>query len=274
MKIVTRFILTIIFIPVFLIFLFSINLRFQFLVSSFWQKNFESHDTYSKLASSISKSLESQTIAEGGRASDVKILTDIASSENLRDLIEKNIDMILQYANGKAKEFTVYIPVSKIPKALLSKNFKGVTEYMSASELIKEFNISVISPRELQMISQVGKAVWALFIVAFLLSMLLVYLLYLLVDSGKRLIALGLPIFLTGLIVFILSASGTIIRINLEKDLMRSTNLGDLLIGIVAPPIIQGIISAWSIFAVVTIIIGSVLFFVKKPVSIEFKKKK
>ena len=222
--------------------------------------------SYSKLSSSISKSLESQTIAEGGRASDVKIFTDIASAENLRDLIEKNINIVLQYADGKTGELTVYIPVSKIPKALLSKNFKGVTEYMSASELIKEFNISVISPQQLQMISQVGKAVWALLIVAFLLSMLHIYLLYLLVDSGKRLIALGFPIFLSGLIVFILSASGTIIRVNLEKDLTGSTNLGDLLIGIVAPPIVQGILSVWSIFAVVTIVIGSVLFFVKKPV--------
>lgn len=274
MKIVAKIFLTIVFIPIFILFLFSVNLRFQFLVPSFWQKGFESHYTYSKLASSISKSLESQTIAEGGRASDVEILTDLVSAENLKDVVSKNISNVLQYANGRSDEIIVYIPVSKIPKALLSKNFTVIKEQMKLTDLLKEFNMTGIPSSQVHLISKAGIFSWIFFGITSILLILLMYLLYRLVDSGKRLVAPGVALVLSGLSASIIAASGTIIRINWDKDLAVSANLGDSIIGIVAPPIIQGIFSAWSIFAVGTIVIGSVLFFVKKPVSVELKKKK
>ena len=265
MKLIAKLILTIIFIPAFLIFILAVNLRFQLLASSFWENTFEMGDVYSKLSISINKNLESQTIAEGGKASDVKILTDLITPENLKDTIGKNINNILLYANGEVNEITVYVPVNKIPKSLLSVNFGKVTEQMSLTELLKEFNISGVSPAQIQMISRVGNGAWFLLILAILVSALLLLLLYLLVDFGKRLTAPGVALILVGVIASLATLSGTIIQTNWTKDFSVSRNMGDAIIGIVVPPVIQNVLRTWLLLASAAIVLGIVLLFLKKP---------
>lgn len=245
MKIIAKLILTIIFIPVFLIFLFTINLRFQLLTPSFWEKTFNSEDTYSKLSLAISKNLESRTVAEGGKASDIKILTDLVTPEYLKDTISKNISSILQYANGKANE--------------------KITEQINLTELLKEFNVTGISESQIQMVSRVGIGSWLFLVIMCLLSFLVLYLLYLLTNSGKRLVAPGVALVISGVIALLVTGAGTIIRINWTKDLINTSNLGNSLIGIIAPPIILRILTVWLSCAAVAIILGVVLFFIKKP---------
>src|SRR4030043_2439922 len=75
MKFLIKLLLVILYVPVFLIFIFAVNLRFQLLTPSFWDKSFSSESTYSKLSVSINKNLESQTKAEGGTKGAVRILT-------------------------------------------------------------------------------------------------------------------------------------------------------------------------------------------------------
>jgi len=264
MKFVLKFILALLFVPIFLILLIGVTVRFQLLEPSFWENAFSSSNTYSNLSVSINKNLESQTIAEGGRASDVKILTDLITPENLKDTIGKNINNILQYANGKVNEIIIYVPINKIPKSLLSKNFGKVTEQMSLTELLKEFNMSSISPAQIQMISRIGLWTWVFLIIVTLLFLLVQYLLYLCTSPGGRLVASGAAFIISGIVALLLTASGTVIRINLAKDLAGRTNLNDSIIGIIAPPVIQGVLSAWLLFAIAAIILGIVLFFVKK----------
>jgi hypothetical protein len=271
MKFIAKLILTIVFIPVFLIFLFAVSLRFQLLASSFWENTFNSGDVYSKLSISINKNLESQAVSEGGRASDVKILTDLISPENLRDTISKNINNLLQYANGKAGEIIVYVPVNKIPKSLLSKNFGGVTEQIRLTDLLKEFNMYGITTAQIRMISRIGLWTWVSLIIVALLLLLLQYLLYLCTNPSRRLIASGVALILSGIVALLVTASGTIIRINWTKDLVGSSNVGDSIIGIVASPVIQGVLSVWLLFAIIAMVLGVVLLFLKKPVSGKLK---
>ncbi|MCX6705242.1 MAG: hypothetical protein NT162_02795 [Candidatus Woesebacteria bacterium] len=264
MKLIAKIILIIIFVPVFLLFLLAVNLRFQLLAPSFWEKAFTSGDVYSRLSVSINKNLETQTIAEGGRASDVKVLTELITSENLKETINKNVNNILQFVNGKTPEIIVYVPVGKIPKSLLSKNFSKITEQTKLTDLLKKFNMSGVSPVQIQMIAHVGVGAWFFFVILCLISVLLLYPLYLLVDSGKRVVAPGVALILSGLLALFVTASGTIIRINWAKDITENSNIRDATIGIIAPPVIQGVLSAWLLFAAAAIILGIVLFFVKK----------
>jgi len=266
MKFVFKFILTTLFIPLFLLFLAGITVRFQFLEASFWENAFSTNDTYSKLSVSVSRSLESKTIAEGGKSSDIKILTDLISPENLKDVIDKNIINILQYADGRADEFNVYVPVSKIPKSLLSKSFDKVTEQMSLVALLKEFNVSGVSVAQIQTISHIGFGSWVFLTIATLLLFLLLYLLFLCTNRGKRLIAPGLALIISGISVLLVTALGIIIQISWTKDLVGSSNLGDSLIGAVVPPIIQDVLRMWLSFAVVAIILGVALLFLIRPV--------
>ena len=273
MKIIAKLILTLLFIPVFLLFILAVNLRSQILAPSFWEKTFDINNTYSKLSISISKNLESQAEAEGGRAGDVKIFTDLASPENLKDAIDKNIYNILQYANGKSKEIIVYVPAGKIPGALLSKNLNPINEQMKLTDLLKEFNVTGVSPTQIQMISHAGIYSWVFFAATLFLSVLFLYLLSLLTDSGKRYAALSLTLILSGLAAFFVNFSGTAIRNNWANNPSDSKNLGDSLIRIVVPPVFKEILTIWFLFAAVAVIAGFVLFFIKKPYNTTSKPK-
>jgi uncharacterized protein YpmB len=264
-KFIAKLILTLLFIPMFLLFIFAVNLRSQILAPTFWERTFDSQNVYSKISNAINKNLESRAVAEGGKPGDVKIITDIISPENLKDTINKNIYNVLLFANGKSKEIIVYIPVNKIPKELLLNNFGGVTENMKLSDVIKEFNVNGITDAQILMISRVGITAWIFLLTTSFLIILILYFLYLLVDSGKRLITPGMALILSGLAAYLINISGTAIRNNWTIDLSRTSNLGDLLIGIITPPIIQGILKMWSTFALTAVVAGFILFFIKKP---------
>ena len=145
-----------------------------------------------------------------------------------------------------------------------------MTEQMNLTDLLKKFNISGISPAQIQMISRIGLWTWSFLIIITLLLLLLQYLLYLCVSPGKRLIALGVTLIISGIMALLVTGAGTIIRINWTKDLAGSDILGDSLIGIIAPPVIQSILIEWLSFGIAAIILGIILFFVKKP----YNKKK
>ncbi len=235
------------------------------MTASFWEKTFTSGDIYSVLSASINKNLESQTIAEGGKASDVKIFTDLITPGNLEDLITRNVNNVLQYVNGKTSEFIVYVPVNKIPESLLSKNINTVKTEMSLPELLKEFNVPGISANQIQSISQTGTGSWILYILTSLILVLLFCLLFISEGFGKRLVAPGIALVISGVLALIIAGAGTIIRINWARDLAGSSNMGDSIIGIVAPPVIQGLLSIWLLFGSAAIVLGFILFFVKKP---------
>ena len=265
MKFLARLILIFIFIPVFIIFLFTVNLRFQLLTPSFWDKTFSSGDTFSALSTSINKNLETQTIAEGGRASDVEIFTGLITSENLKETFSKNINNVLRYANGKADDLIVYIPVNKIPQSLLSIGFSKIKTEMSLTALLTEFNMPGVSASQIQLVSKVGLFSWLAFIITSSLIFILLFLLYISVSSGKRLVAPGIALIISGTIALLAVGAGTVMRINMEKDFAERINLGDSITGIISPPIIQAVLSLWLYFAATAIILGFVLFFVKKP---------
>jgi hypothetical protein len=265
MKFIAKFVLTVIFIPVFLIFLLAVNLRFQLLTPSYWEGIFSLSGTYSELSSAVNKNLVFQTVAQGGSASDVKILTDLLSPENLKDVINTNIINVLQYANGKAKEITVYLPVEKIPATLISGSFTNISERMSLTDFLKEFNISGISASQIQSVSRLGLGSWIFLVSTVLLMFLLLYLLYLLVKGGKRLIAPGLALVISGTTAFLIRGVIVVIEADWVKALTISANTGNLFIGIIVPPVIQGVLKIWLSFAAGAIVLGVILFFIKKP---------
>ena len=248
----------------FLLLILAVNFRLQFLSASFWQSNFNTNNIYAKLSSSISKDLESQTVAEGGRVSDVKPLTDIVTPENLKDVIGKNIVNVLNYANGKSPDLLVYIPVSKIPKSLLSKSITGLKEQMKLSDLVKQFNVEGVSLAQIQAASRFGIIAWMLLIVTLLFLALLFYCIYLLVSPGKQLVAPGLAFILSGITIYLFSRIGNAVQTSLANDLSSSQSLGNSIVRIIVPSIIRGFLSVWTLSAIIATILGIILLFFKK----------
>lgn len=264
MKVLAQVIIGIILIPLILLFFISVNLRFQLLSPRFWDNAFSGDNTYSKLSASISKNLTTQTLKEGGTAGDVKVLTDVLSTANLEDFLKKNISNFLSFANGKAKEAIVYIPISKVPKSLISPMIGSVSEQMKLTDLLADFNIHVTAA-QIQMISSFGLGSWIIFYVIAVIAALLVFLIYLATDRGKHFITLGLTALVSGIISLVVFGASEIIRINWAKDLAGSLNLGDSLIGIIAPPIIGGLSRVWLWGGLLLLLIGITLFFIRKP---------
>jgi hypothetical protein len=265
MKLIAKIFLTILFVPLFLILVLGITLKFQILKPAFWENAFKSKNTYSNLSAVVSKSLRSQVIAEGGREGDVKILTDLISPDNLKDVINKNIFNILEFANGKVTEMVIYVPVNKIPKSLLPKSLGKITEQMSLTDLLQEFNVQGVDATQIQMFHSTGLMVSVFLVITTFLLSLLLFLLYVLTNPEKRLIAHGVSFIISGVIISIITALGTVIRINWTKDLAGSSNLGNALIGVITPPIMEGVIGLWQTLAIISIISGIVLLFLKKP---------
>jgi len=244
-------------------FLIALNFRFQFLSSSFWQNSFSSSNTYLQLSETINKNLISQTIAGGGKASDVASLTDLASPANLKDFIINNINNVLKYANGSTTELFIYIPMEKVPKPFISQNFANTSDQVKLSDFIKEFNITGISTSQIELVSKSGFISWVFLIFTILVLALIFFLLYRSIPFGKKMSVMGLMLIISGGVALIISGLGEIIRTG-WIGLVGSSNVGDSLFGIIAPPLVQGFLNLWFFFSSAAVLAGILLFFVEK----------
>lgn len=256
MRFALKLILTILFIPLFLILLIGVTVRFQFLSPSFWENTFTSGNTYSQLSISLKNDLELRTVQAGGKRSDIKALTDLVSPEILKDLINGNIRNILLYANGKSKEIIVYLPLNKLPTGIVPVSFRKFTENMRLADFMEEFNISGISDAQIRIIGRTGAYSWVVLATSIFLAALIFYLLWLCTEVGKRLIAHGVALIISGTLTWILSGAGNVVGRNLTTN--------SSIIKIIVPTIIGGVIKVWMIIGVGTVILGIILFFVKK----------
>jgi hypothetical protein len=216
------------------------------------------------LSKSINTNLESGAVAEGGEVGDVEIFTDLITPENIKDLIDRNIINTLAYANRKANQIIVYIPVSKIPNSLLSNNLDKVTEQISLPDLLKEFNVSGITQEMIERVSYFGIWAWMLFVSTVIISVLLIFLMYLLTSAGKRLLVPGIALVLSGATTLAVVFLGKAILSAWINGISDSQNLGSSIIKIIIPPIIFEVLVTWSIYAVMALIFGVILFFIKK----------
>lgn len=259
MKFIVRFLLTAVSIPVFIILILSINIRFQFLMPGFWMNTLERANVYSKISSVISESLESKVSAEGGRKSDVAVLTSIISPLNVKDFTEKNFQSILYFANGKTSEVNVYIPVIE------SSENSATLEKISFMQFVKDYNIQGITQEDLNIISKFGLWSWLLLAASTFLIALIFFLMYQITPFGKHLGGMGTIVILPGIFMI-----GFYLLLNyfaklLSGNYVSSSNIGTALGAVVAPPIIGEIIKIWLAGGILMIVLGILLFFVKKP---------
>ena len=82
--------------------LIAVSFKFQLLDYNFWTSTFQKHNTYQVLATAGKTSFESQVANEGGNKNDVKILTDLITPQNAKDVVTHNLQNFLNFANGKS----------------------------------------------------------------------------------------------------------------------------------------------------------------------------
>lgn len=258
MKVFAKILLTFLAMPVFLLLILSINIRFQFLDSEFWTNTFEKGNVYQKISNKIDSSLESSTIGSGGMADDVTSLSSLVSEENIKVFFEENVKSFTEYANGKSSEIMVTFP--------FSNNIWNLSQKMELTQFLKENNIGTVNKEDLKNISRFGTWSW-MATSSLILAIIFIYtLLYLLTDSGKHLISLGLVSLFSGILMVAFFAAGKFGSSIISRDFIESTNLGKSIIAIVSIPVIKAVAVIWFWAGIAAVILGIILFFVKKPV--------
>lgn len=266
MKFIAKLILIILIVPLFIIGILAAVIKFQLLSPTFWENTLSKYNVYLTLTTVIKNSIETQTVSEGGSKSSVKIITDLVTTDNVKDFIDRNLNNLLSYANGEVNTLSVYIPVGRAPKGFLPQNFENLPETMPLSSLLTKLNVTGITSSQIQYISVVGKTVTYVLILDLALLVLFLIFLLLLENPGSRFIAPGIAFILVGAITIGFWAAGTQIR-------MQSTAAPDaknlltaqIIFGAVAPPVILEILKTWIVVGATAVLIGILFFFIKKP---------
>lgn len=265
MKNFVKTLLVIIFIPVFTIAVVLASIKFQLLSPQFWKSSLLQHNVYNALSQMTKTMAASKTVKGGGNPQDIKILTDIATPELIKDFMERNITNILDYANGKRPDLMAYIPISKIPKSLAPKSVGLNSEELPLTSLMSKFNISQES-LPLSQIVIVGKTATNLLVTASILSVIILIALFVLSEKGSNFISIGLTFIFSGLVVEIIVRILNIISMNLIKTPSGDLNFGASILAIVGPVILTELLKLWGLIGAIMIGIGIVVLFLKKPI--------
>jgi len=263
MKFFAKSILFIIFVPLFLIGTVAATIKYQLLIPVFWQKNFDQGNVYNNLSQTLKTYTEKQIVKEGGRISDVKILTDLIKITNVKDLIDRNLINILSFANGHAREIIVYIPISKLPKGFIPKDL-GINEQTSLTTLLSKFNMP-INRNQIQWISVIGRTSSLLSIGSIVMLVICMLLFVILTDVGNRFTFAGVTLLLTGILSFLVwKLTGSFVG-SLTTNLKSPAALEKQIVAIVAQPVLTEIAKTWLLVGIAFTIFGIALFFIKKP---------
>lgn len=265
MKVAAQVLLIIFFIILFFVGLSSAAFKFQLLDYNFWQNTFQKHNVYQNLAIVSRNSFESQIAKEGGNKNDIKILTDLITEENSRDVVNHNLRNLLSFANGASTQINVYLPIDKVPKSLLPKSISGIKTEMPLTDLLTRFNFQDWQKLPWQDLSNVGKISYYLFVGTVSLLLLISVLLILLVEKKARFIGLGIAFVLSGGFTFFLVSIIANMNQILSKDVVQESSILSVVVGTVIPPIVTEMISSWQILGIILIAVGVALFLIKKP---------
>lgn len=264
MRFAAAFLLVIFFVVLCMVALLAGAVKFQLLDIRFWQETFTKHNVYQDLASKTKDSLESQIGKEGGSRRDAKVLTDLITPENVKDFVDKNLQNVLGFANGNKTQVIVYLPVDKLPKNILPWNLSEVKNEMALTDLLTKLNYQNYNNLDLKSLGQAGKISTFVFIGSLALIVLFLIFLVLLVESGGRFVAPAVAILLSGL--FIISAAKVVESLkSLQGATQDNSSFVYVLAGIVLPALADGLARVWLMVGAGLVILGLVLFFIKKP---------
>jgi hypothetical protein len=265
MRIFASVLLILLVVPLFLIGVTAITAKYQLLVPSFWQNTFDKNNVYAGITETVKKSIVEETVRGGGKASEITQITDLVTPLNVRDFINRNLENVLNYTNGKTTDLLVYIPVGRAPKGFLPKDFENLPETMPLNALLTRLNIMGVTQEQIQYISFVGISLNYLLILDAALLVLFLIFLFLLTPSGSRFLGPGIALILSGFATLSTYFSEAKLRVQIIKDFAQSEVTSQSLIGIVVPPVMQEVFRLWLFIGVGALLAGIALTFLRRP---------
>lgn len=265
MKLVAKLFLIILFVPLSLAVILIATIKLQLLDSSFWKETLKNNNVYTNLSVILKTRIDTQTEKGGGKKSDLAVLTDIITPDIVEDFISRNLDNFLGFANGKRKELLVYLPINKIPKELAPTSIGLSAEELPLTALLSKFNITIGEDLPISQIAYTGMAANYLLVGLSALSLLCLFLLFVLTDKEKKFVTPSIALTLSGLLLLATVLFGYIIRESMLTDWVKGTEPSQIILATFAPYILEEILRIWAIVGVTLLIIGIILSFLKKP---------
>lgn len=241
------------------------TVKFQLLDYNFWKTSFEKQNVYQNIATGSRISLEAQIEDQGGRKSDARVFTDLITTENIKDFLDRNIRNTLSFMNGKSLELYVYIPLKIIPNGLLPQSLIGNQSELPLQDLLTKLNYQDVESLPVKNLSRAKYYATLVFACSILLLAVAIYLSVLLVEEGRRFTSLGVTMLLFGLSTFFASIIGGRLGGFPFANPTGVTSLAGVLVKNILPPLVDGFALSWLIVGVTFTVIGLVLFFVRKP---------
>ena len=255
-------------IPLALVLILALTIRFQFLREGFYFQAFEKHMVYERLEEEV-KSLagdefiqdlsreENLTPSEVAQTKrDFSIIAESLTGTLIKEVIEKNISLVLSFVRGEVNELSFHLPLQevKLPSGFLPSGF-GFQGEVPAEALFSNFGApGLLSDYSLRIKN--AAAILSLSIVVLILFFAFFF--YLLKERlfGYLLIATSI----------LTAVSATFVRfaaLGMQKDLSASTMVGDRIIAIIYPTLFLETSIVWFILAI-GLFVGGALFVIVK----------
>ena len=259
--------------------LFAIFVRFAILNTSFYTYSFNKNGVYENLAKGIknaatdaltqqfskTENYSSMTIDERQEVEkQVESFTSFINKDAVKDFLEVNIANITSYLNNKADILYIYLPIGKwglpgettnnIPQYLKDTNIDTRdilknTKRDSAENLIFLENLKY-SSKYVDYAITVGVVSEIIFVFFYLLVS----------KKGTRYQSLGKLFSLLGVLTLILSWMSYTASKIVTEGLAYKTNWSEIVSGTLLPIFLQPLIIVFTIFGLVALVIGIVLY--------------
>lgn len=264
MKFIANFFITLLFVPAFLSTIILGSVKYQLLDYNFWQNNF-TQNTYNDLSINVKK-IANNNIDKRTKVDPLtNTIVNLSTPENVKDFIEKNLYNFLLFANGEKLEWLIYFPVKNISKGTLNVKGVKIEEYVSANKIINDFGIQGLNDKQLDNITKTGERSFKYFVYGNFVMILLLLTSMLLVDKGGRFVAPGFLFILSGGLLYLIILLLGFVKDKIETGWISSDEPLQLLLSSILPHVLETIAKTWTSWAMLSVVIGLIVAFLKKP---------
>lgn len=268
MRVLGKILLTILFIPLFFLFLISTTLRFQILNQNFWLNTLQQEGVYENIEVALKEGFMQKAQEESVSTQESLLVSSLITADNIKVFLEENIVNITQFLNGTTQELLVYLPLERLPPQL-TRTINLESNEVPIEELTTLLgNSQALNQVPLGLLSDLGLYLTIAWLIIITILVSLTALIYKLVKGGQRLTFPGLTFALSGLLTLVVVAFGSVVRKEMAKDLLQGEP-AEILLGTIAPPALSQILQLWMYIGAGFLFFGFLAFFFKKPKTVK-----
>lgn len=257
MRFALRSIATILFTILFLFSITASTITFKILDRNFIKDSLVKNEVYQKVPEFIKNSIQKDArIPKSDQVGALEIAKN-ATPELVQTILETNLNSIFDYLEGKSKTIDAYFPAKKLG---LPGNTQEIYTFPQG-EIPKTNNPAI----EYFKMANGGKSSLILATLGIIFLTLVVFVGHIKLGGQKKTKGSGILLIFCSVLVLLISIAGKFFITKLSKDLQNSAEPSQVLISLLAPPILGDILNLWIIIASVSFVFGFIFLLFAFP---------